>query len=78
MMCPLVRELAADGIAVAVTCRVLKLVRQPYYRWLTAPPSEREFAGAHLATRCSTPMAMIRSSAIAPARRSQEPGAPPF
>lgn len=26
-------ELAADGIAVAVTCRVLKLGRQPYYRW---------------------------------------------
>lgn len=26
-------ELAADGIPVAVTCRVLKLARQPYYRW---------------------------------------------
>lgn len=32
---PLVRELAADGIAVAVSCRVLKLPRPPYYRWLT-------------------------------------------
>ena len=32
-MYPLVRELAADGIPVAVTCRVLKLARQPYYRW---------------------------------------------
>jgi putative transposase len=29
-----VKELAADGIPVAVTCRVLKLSRQPYYRWL--------------------------------------------
>jgi putative transposase len=29
-----VKELAADGIPVAVTCRVLKLARQPYYRWL--------------------------------------------
>jgi hypothetical protein len=28
----LVRELAADGIRVAVTCRVLKIVRQPYSR----------------------------------------------
>ena len=28
------KELAADGIPVAVTCRVLKLARQPYYRWL--------------------------------------------
>ncbi|MGC5028282.1 MULTISPECIES: IS3 family transposase [Tsukamurella] len=34
MMYPLVQELAADGIPVTVTCRVLKLARQPYYRWL--------------------------------------------
>ena len=27
-------ELAADGIAVTVTCRVLGIARQPYYRWL--------------------------------------------
>ena len=49
MMYPLVRELAADGIPVAVTCRVLKLARQPYYRWLTAPVSDRDLAEAHLA-----------------------------
>jgi putative transposase len=35
-----VRELAADGIPVAVSCRVLKLSRQPYYRWLAAPIPE--------------------------------------
>lgn len=35
MLYPLVRELAADGIAVAVPCRVLELPRPPYYRWLT-------------------------------------------
>lgn len=29
MMYPLVRDLAADGVPVAVTCRVLKLARQP-------------------------------------------------
>ncbi|WP_257949105.1 IS3 family transposase [Brevibacterium aurantiacum] len=34
---PLVRELAVDGIPVAVSCRVLKLSRQPYYRWLAVP-----------------------------------------
>ena len=34
MKYPLVRELAADGIPVTVTCRVLKLARAPYYRWL--------------------------------------------
>lgn len=30
-------ELAAEGIPVAVTCRVLQLARQPYYRWLADP-----------------------------------------
>ena len=49
MMYPLVSELAADGIPVTVTCRVLKLARQPYYRWLACPVSERELAEAHLA-----------------------------
>ncbi|MBZ3900571.1 IS3 family transposase [Streptomyces griseiscabiei] len=34
---PLVKELAGDGTPVAVTCRVLKLARQPYYRWLGKP-----------------------------------------
>lgn len=32
MMYPLVSELAADGVPVAVSLRVLKLARQPYYR----------------------------------------------
>lgn len=31
-MYPLVTELAAYGVSVAVTCRMLKLARQPYYR----------------------------------------------
>ncbi|WP_382466508.1 IS3 family transposase [Streptomyces noursei] len=34
---PLVKELAGDGVPVTVTCRVLKLARQPYYRWLEKP-----------------------------------------
>lgn len=33
MMYPLVRELAADGVPVTVTCRVLGIARQPFYRW---------------------------------------------
>lgn len=49
MMYPLVKELAADGIPVVVTCRVLKLARQPYYRWLAHPIGERELAQAYLA-----------------------------
>ena len=49
MSYPLVRELAADGIPVAVTCRVLKLARAPYYRWLAAPITARELDEAYLA-----------------------------
>ena len=43
-MYPLVRELAADGIPVAVTCRVLKIARQPYYRWLAQPVTDADTA----------------------------------
>ena len=42
-------ELAADGVPVAVTCRVLKLARQPYYRWLAAPVTARDLDEAYLA-----------------------------
>ena len=43
------KELAADGIAVAVTCRVLKLARQPYYRWLAQPATDAELIEAYRA-----------------------------
>ena len=49
MIYPLVSELAGDGIPVAVTCRVFKLARQPYYRWLAAPVGARELEQAYLA-----------------------------
>jgi transposase InsO family protein len=49
MMYPLVRELAGDGIPVTVTCRVLGIARQPYYRWLAAPVTDTELVAAHLA-----------------------------
>ena len=42
-------ELAADGIPVAVTCRVLKLARQPYYRWRADPVTDAERAEAYRA-----------------------------
>jgi putative transposase len=44
-----VKELAADGIPVAITCRVLKLSRQPYYRWLSALITDAELAEANRA-----------------------------
>ncbi|MDP9458712.1 MAG: hypothetical protein M3Q22_00175 [Actinomycetota bacterium] len=49
MIYPLVRELAVDGIPVTVTCRVLKIARQPYYRWLAAPVTARDLVTAYRA-----------------------------
>jgi transposase InsO family protein len=49
MIYPLVRELAEDGIPVTVTCRVLKIARQPYYRWLAQPVVDAELEEAYLA-----------------------------
>lgn len=46
MMYPLVRELAVDGIPVTVTCRVLKIARQPYYRWLANPITAADLTAA--------------------------------
>lgn len=43
------KELAVDGIPVAVTCRVLKLARQPYYRWLACPVTDAELEEAYRA-----------------------------
>ncbi|WP_327389062.1 IS3 family transposase [Streptomyces sp. NBC_01207] len=43
---PLVKELAGDGVPVTVTCRVIKLARQPYYRWLERPVTDSEFEEA--------------------------------
>jgi putative transposase len=44
-----VTELAADGVPVAVTCRVLGLARQPYYRWRAQPVTRAELEWAHRA-----------------------------
>lgn len=43
------KELACDGIPVTVTCRVLKLPRQPYYRWLNQPITQAELVEAYRA-----------------------------
>ncbi len=42
-------ELAEAGIPVTVTCRVLKLARQPYYRWLRNPVTQSEVVQAYRA-----------------------------
>jgi putative transposase len=48
MMYPLVTDLAVDGVAVSVSCRVLDFSTQAYYRWLKNPVSQRDFDDAHL------------------------------
>ncbi len=48
MMYPLVRELAADDIPVAVTCRVLGFSKQAFYKWQADPVSQRDWDDAHL------------------------------
>nr|WP_281178302.1 IS3 family transposase [Nocardioides jensenii] len=52
-MFPLVRELAATDapirVPVTVTCRVLKLARQQYYRWLNNPVTDSELVEAYRA-----------------------------
>jgi putative transposase len=49
MTYPLVRDLADDGVPVTVTCRVLNIARQPYYRWLDCPVTDAELDEAWLA-----------------------------
>ncbi|TYC95620.1 IS3 family transposase [Arthrobacter echini] len=48
MMFPLVRELAADGIPVTVTCRVLGFSTQAFYKWKANPIPNRDWDEAHL------------------------------
>lgn len=47
-------ELAADGVPVAVTCRVLKLSRQPYYRWRARSVTTAEITWAYRANALFT------------------------
>ena len=47
-MYPLVEDLAADGIPVAVTCRVLGFSKQAYYAFKAAPVSTRDLDNAYL------------------------------
>jgi transposase InsO family protein len=48
MRYPLVLDLAAGGIPVAVTCRVLGFSKQAFYAWRAHPVSHRDWDEAHL------------------------------
>ena len=48
MMFPLVLDLAADHIPIAVTCRELGFSKQAFYQWKSDPVSQRDWDDAHL------------------------------
>ncbi len=48
MSYPLVLDLAADGVPVVVTCRVLGFSKQAFYAWRKNPVSQRDQDDAHL------------------------------
>ena len=48
MSYPLVRDLAAEGFPVRLTCGVLGFSTQGYYAWLAAPVSDRDLTDAYL------------------------------
>lgn len=48
MTYPLVLDLAADNIPVAVTCRVLGFSKQAFHAWRQSPVSQRDWDDAHL------------------------------
>ncbi|BBF99329.1 MULTISPECIES: IS3 family transposase [Pseudonocardia] len=65
-MFPLVQELAADGIPVAVTCRVLRVSRSGFYDWSSRAPSARATADAALTATIVEIHVMSRRSYGAP------------
>ena len=62
----LIHELAADGIDVAVTCRVLNVSRSGYYEWRGRGPSQRDVADAYLANEIRDIHAASRATYGAP------------
>jgi len=48
MKFPLVRDLAAEGVPVAVTCRVMGFSKQAYFKWRKEPVTNRDWEDAHV------------------------------
>lgn len=62
----LVRELAGDGVDVAVACRVLRVSRSGYYAWRGRQPSPRLLADAYLENQIRGAFAASRGTYGAP------------
>ncbi len=68
MMFPLVLDYAADGVPVAVTCRVLNFSEQAFYKWKSNPVSVRD-GGKHISSTLrltSTPMTRHSATGSSP------------
>ena len=63
MTYPLVRDLAAEGIPVRLTCGTLGFSPQAYYAWLAQPVTDRDWNDATSSTRSWTRTPTTRSSA---------------
>jgi putative transposase len=63
MTYPLVLDLAADSIPVAVTCRVLGFSKQAFYAWCKDPVPQRDWDEAQLIN------AALECTAISPGRK---------
>ena len=48
MMFPLVRDMAAEGFPVRLTCGVLGFTAQAFYEWRAKPCSDRDLDDAYL------------------------------
>ena len=64
MMFPLVRDLAADGVPVRLTCGVLGFSAQAFYKWQNQPCSTRDLDDAYETNRIVNCTRMIPSSGI--------------
>jgi len=62
MIFRLVQELAADGVRVAVACRMLKTSTSGYYEWRGRPPSQRAVADRALTAQIREIHAMSRGT----------------
>ena len=66
MIYRLVHELAADGIDVAVACRVLRVSRSGFYEWRGRAPSARQVVDEQLTATITEVHAAFRGTYGAP------------
>jgi putative transposase len=70
----LVRELTADGVVVAVACRVLAVSTSGYYEWRERAPSARAVADRALSEQIAEIHAMSRGTYGSPRSRAANCG----